>query len=394
MHRIITRLLTAGALPVLLLLTMALASVPRCAFAQAADTLDTNARIHVTVAGEPDISGDYTVDPNGDITMLYVNQIHVKGLTPDQARQAIAQKLDSIYRNPQVVVQLVSAGGIEVNVSGAVTSPGPRALRSDSHLNDVLQLAAPTLDADLGSVEVTHGRPGEKHTTVDIDYASFLDNQNATGNPPLRDGDVVYIRRKTGVPIQVNVRGEVLHPGRIALNGKSTFEDAIQQAGGLTSDANHTGITIQHSGSIDQTPVDYASALHNPEDASANPVLLDGDTIIVKAVDRPNTYTITGGVLHPGEYNLPDYQLSLADVLGKAGGAADHSHLDKTTIVRTDATGKVTKVALNASDPVVQKSTYIQPGDNINIPPGAPKRGFDPLQVLGLAVSVLAVTRR
>src|SRR3569833_2432081 len=130
MHRLITRLTLAGVLPLVLLLAMA-SALTRPAIAQSADTLDTNARIHVTVAGEPDITGDYTVDPNGDITMLYVNQVHVKGLTPEQARLAIAQKLWSIYRIPHVVVQLVSAGLFEVSVSGAVTTPGTQTMRSD-----------------------------------------------------------------------------------------------------------------------------------------------------------------------------------------------------------------------------------------------------------------------
>lgn len=382
-----------GVLFFVILAGFLLAAVPRPAFAQTADTLDTNARIHVTVAGETDISGDYTVDANGDITMLYINQVHVKGLTVEEAREAITQQLQTIYRNPQVVVDLVSPGGIEVSVSGAVTTPATRAMRSDAHLNDLLQLAAPTLDADLASVQITHGRPGETHSTDNVDYASFLDTQNTAGNPPLHDGDVVFVRRKTGVPIQVNVRGEVPHPGRISLTDKATFEDAIQEAGGLTSDANHTGIVIQHSGTTDQIPVDYAAALHNPQDDTANPILHDGDTIIVKTVEHPNTFTITGGVLHPGPYTLPNYPVSLADALGDAGGAADHAKLNKTTLVREGADGKVVRLALNANDPTVLEKTIIEPGDYITVPPGAPKQRIDPFEVLGLAVSVYAVSR-
>src|SRR3569833_4150483 len=281
------------------------------AFAQTPATLDTNAKIHVTVAGEQDLTGDYTVDPTGDITLLYVNQIHVQGMTLEQARAATTTKLLTIYRNPQVKLQLVSPGGIEVSVTGPVTTPGTHTLRSDSHLNDVMQLAAPTLAAALGSVEITHGRPGQSHTVDDVDYAHFLNAQSSTGNPPLHDGAVIFVRRNSQTPIQIVVRGGVVHPGRLTLPGKSTAVDAVEQAGGLTPDADRTTLLIQHSGSTVQTPVDYVAAQHSPDQLSANPLLLDGDIVIVKLVDRPNTYTITGAVDRPREFQKPDYTVTL-----------------------------------------------------------------------------------
>ncbi len=51
--------------------------------------IDANAKLHVTVANEAQLTGDYTVDPQGDITMLYINQVHVQGLTPAQAAAVI-----------------------------------------------------------------------------------------------------------------------------------------------------------------------------------------------------------------------------------------------------------------------------------------------------------------
>lgn len=43
-------------------------------------TIDASAKLHVTVANEAQLTGDYTVDADGDITMLYINQVHVQGL--------------------------------------------------------------------------------------------------------------------------------------------------------------------------------------------------------------------------------------------------------------------------------------------------------------------------
>jgi protein involved in polysaccharide export with SLBB domain len=286
-----------------------------------------------------------------------------------------------------------NAQTITVTVTGAVASPGPRSLPSTAHLNDALLLAAPTLDADLSSVQITHGGPGNALPTDTVNYALFLDSQQAAGNPPLHDGDSIVLPHKAGVSISVNLRGEVVHPGRIQLPSKSTLIDAIGQAGGLTSDANLSDIAIQHSGSAVQNPIDYTAALKNPTDASLDPILLDGDTLIVKAADKPNVYTITGAVLHPGEYSLPATPTDLADALGQAGGPADHAKLKQALIVRTGADGKIIKLTVNASDPVVAKSTPVLAGDNIIIPQGSIPQHIDPLQAIGLAVSVYAMSR-
>src|SRR5437899_3009760 len=63
------------------------------ATAQTLTTLAPNATIHVEVAGEPDDSGDQILDANGDIQMLYVNTVHVGGMTIPQARDAITKAL-------------------------------------------------------------------------------------------------------------------------------------------------------------------------------------------------------------------------------------------------------------------------------------------------------------
>jgi len=130
--------------------------------AQTADTLDVNAKIKIVTAGESTLSGDFTVDTNGDITMLYINQLHVQGLTVAQARDKIAKELARYIRNPQVAVTLVSFGGISVEITGAVTSQGQRLMRSDAHLNELIQLTKPSLEADLSKVELPTDVPEKR----------------------------------------------------------------------------------------------------------------------------------------------------------------------------------------------------------------------------------------
>ncbi len=381
-------------IPLILSLLLLALHVPP-AHAQAAQTLDVGAKVHVTVAGEPDVSGDYTVDASGNITLLYVNAVKVAGLSTEQAAAKLAsnQFLGKYYKNPQVVVTLLSAGGLTVEVDGAVATQGPRTVRTDTRLNDVMQQAGPALDADLTGIKITHGIPGQAHTTDSVNYLSFLNDQDQAGNPALQDGDVIFVPRKENVQILINIRGEVVKPGRVSVPANTTAYDAIQAAGGLTLAADRKGIAVQHANTTDQVVLNYDDAIRNPTSATDNPVLLDGDTVIVKAAATPNVYTITGAVRQPGEYDLTTPNYSLATAIGKAGGLGDRPKLKEVTITRTPPGQKVQTIKLDITDPTVQASTLVQPGDNITIPQGSPGARYDPLTIVGVLVSIFTIFR-
>lgn len=370
-------------------------SRPACA--QEAQTLDAGAKIHVTVAGEPDVSGDYTIDTAGNIQMLYVNQVKVGGLTTAQAATKLASKqyLGKYYKNPQVVVTLLNAGGITVEVTGAVTSQGPRQVRTDTRLNDVLQQAGPTLDAQLDKVQVTHGGPGQDHPQDTVNYLAFLNSQDAAGNPVLQNNDVIYVPRKESVQIQVTVRGEVAKPIiRASVPSKTTVYDAIQAAGGLTTNADRTGIVVQHANTTEQIAFDYNAALREPDSAAVNPQLLDGDIVIVRAAATANVYNITGAVRQPGEYDLTRPNFTLADAIGKAGGLGDRPKLKEVQITRAPVGARVQTIKRDFTDPTQQANFIVQPGDTITIPQGAPGHTYDPLTIVGVLVTIFSVFRR
>ncbi len=365
------------------------------------NVIDVGARLHITVANEAQLTGDYTVDADGNITLLYINQVRVQGLTPAQAAAAIrgeakadgrpATALSQFYVSPQVVVVIADAGGIGVDVAGLVSAPRHYTVRSNAHLDDVMQQAVPALNADLSRVEITRGDTKAKET---VDYRSYLDNKAPAGNPALRSGDVIVVGNRDPQPITVNVQGQVVKPGRFQVPPTTSAYGALQAAGGPTLAANTAGIVIKHFGTTDTIPFGYAQAGQNPTDPALNPALLDGDTIIVPAAPVLATYTLTGpGIRNPSEYPLPNGQpVSLAAAIGKAGGLSDRAKIKEVQIIRSNPkTGAATTVKLDASNPAVQGSYLIQPGDNITIGQGGVPSRVDPFQVLGLAIAVFSI---
>ena len=365
--------------------------------------IDANAKLHVTVANEAQLTGDYTVDPQGDITMLYINQVHVQGLTPAQAAAVIrgatatggkaATGLSQFYVRPQVIVTILEAGGITVDVTGLVSAPRHYVVPTNAHLDDVLQQAVPALNADLSKVDITRGDTKNQET---VDYRAYLDTKAETGNPALHDGDVVNISSRDAQPIYVTVLGQVAKPGRFQVPAGTTAYSALQAAGGPTPAANIAGIVMKHFGTTQTMPFGYAQAGQNPTDATLNPVLLDGDTVIVPAAPVAATYTLTGsGVRNPAEYVLPNgAPITLAAAIGKAGGLADRAKIKEVVVVRTQTGKGAQTIKLNASDPNVQGTYLVQPGDNITIDQSSPPSRVDPFQLIGIAIAVISILHR
>lgn len=391
----------------ILLLCYSVLLLGHSAFAQATtataagSVIDANAKLHVVVANEAQLTGDYTVDADGNITLLYINQVHVQGLTPAQAAAVIrgepasggkpATGLTQYYVKPQVVVSIADAGGIGVDVTGLVTAPRHYVMRSNAHLDDVLQQAVPALNADLSKVEITRGDTQAKDT---VDYRAYLDSKAPEGNPALHNGDIIVVGNHDPQPIFINVQGQVVKPGRFSVPANTTAYSALQAAGGPTSAANNAGIVIKHFGTTDTIPFQYTQAGQAPTDTTVNPVLLDGDTIIVPAAPVTATYTLTGqGIRNPASYDLPNgLPISLAAAIGKAGGLSDRAKIDDVQIIRLNPkTGGATTIKLNAKDPNVQGNYLIQPGDNIQIGQGSAPTRIDPFQILGLAIAIFTI---
>ena len=64
------------------------------------------------------------VDGNGNIFVPYAGTIKAAGLSPDELRDAITEKLDSQTPDPQVSVQRLAGDGSTVTLSGFVSGQG------------------------------------------------------------------------------------------------------------------------------------------------------------------------------------------------------------------------------------------------------------------------------
>jgi len=130
-------------------------------------TLSTGDKLHIAVFGEDNLTGDYTIAPDGNIAFPLVGNIRAAGLTVPQLQQSVTNTLANRYvQNPRVTVDASNLRPFYI--LGEVNKPGQY-----SYVPDLTLLAAVataqgfTYRADMSYVYIRHARdPSEREYPV------------------------------------------------------------------------------------------------------------------------------------------------------------------------------------------------------------------------------------
>ncbi|MFN6337612.1 MAG: SLBB domain-containing protein [Cyanobacteriota bacterium] len=164
-------------------------------------------------------------------------------------------------------------------------------------------------------------------------------------------------------PVKVTIIGEVTKPGLYPLGGINRLANALQTAGGVTANADIRKILLRRvvgqNGEQKQTFLDM-SQLFLMGNQFQNPILFDGDTVIVgRAVEpipdevvrigrtnlAPSSINVTliGEVKSPGSITLPA-NTPLIEAIFRAGGLnkwrANKNHIE---LIRFNDNGTTTR---------------------------------------------------
>ena len=152
---------------------------------------------------------------------------------------------------------------IVVRVIGDVAQPGPTYLSADQTLGEAISQAGGALPTSQSN-HVLLERAGETRS---------LALCNPAFNQPSQTGDVLTIPRAP----RVDVVGRVVTPGVVALRTDSTLLSAVYTAGGPAQFADLKNVEIVHNGQ--KASYNIIALTHG--DMSQNPILYDGDTVMV-----------------------------------------------------------------------------------------------------------------
>jgi polysaccharide export outer membrane protein len=150
--------------------------------------------VHLSVFGEEEtLERDLAVGPDGNASLPLIGAVPLAGLTLDEARFEIRQRLvDTVLVEPVVSLSLVDMRSHVVQVVGEVERPGSVPFVRGASVLGALQAAGGprAASADLGDVRVVRGRMSDPQAyTVDVEAVLAGEARDMW----LLPGDLIYV---------------------------------------------------------------------------------------------------------------------------------------------------------------------------------------------------------
>ena len=152
--------------------------------------------LNIFVWRNPEISGQYTVRPDGKVTTSLVEDIEVAGRTPSTLAREIEEKLSPFINNPRVTVSVNNFQGPlaeQVRVIGEAANPQAISYTQNMTLLDLMiSVGGLTEFADGNSAKLVRVKNGEQHT-YNINIDDLIRDGDISKNVDILPGDIIII---------------------------------------------------------------------------------------------------------------------------------------------------------------------------------------------------------
>lgn len=286
---------------------------------------------------------------NGELFIPEVGLVPAQGRTLGELREMLYVRLSQVYSGvrqdagatTRFSVSLASFRAIQVRVLGAVVRPGAYQLSSLGTFLEALYFAGgPTDEGTYRKLMLN--RAGEE--PVEIDLYPYLNSGNTSGDPRMRNGDVVFV---PAVGKQATIRGPVRRQAVFELKEGEGLRDLIRFAGGVLPEASLETANVsrilppsERSQEMERVVADV------PLDSVLSGVrsfdIVAGDVVSLFPVSsrvRNTVYLRGDGVRRPAAYELQS-GMTVGDVLERGGGLVPTARMDRLRVLRLNrATG-------------------------------------------------------
>lgn len=254
--------------------------------------------LDVTVWRRQDLSGSFTVDSEGNLTLPLIGALRAQGTTASKLSDELSRRYSFIDPEiSQVSVAVSKYNSQRVFVMGEVQTPGAYSFPKMPGLWEVIREAGgPTAEATLSRVRVIPAEGSGSPSVID------LENVISTGDfsqlPALKPGTTILIPRTETVGPEgdvVYVFGSVQTPGTYPIGAARTVMQAVLAAGGNVGTGDIRNIRVTRPGPVQARVfhVDLQDYTHEGV-LFANMPLLPGDAVTVPVDRRSGAWRFAG----------------------------------------------------------------------------------------------------
>ena len=338
--------------------------------------------ISIEVFDVDELTRDVRVSQAGTIALPLVPvRLHVTGLTEIQTEQKIAEVLEAngLVTHPQVSVTVKEKRSKPITVIGAVVHPMLYQADHTVTLIEVLSEAGGIANDAGNTVIITRASPDPPADAVPD--APPPDIPKEPAEPPSQLPPIA-------LPPGGTKPGNNFPPAdEAALKAAQAGTSSVPAAGDLKAKDAPAPPAIQISVNL--------SDLLETGDPKNNMVLQAGDVV---TVPHAGTVYAVGAVQRPGGFVLTNdrSQMTALKLLSLSGGLSRTAKSENAVIVRKDATGQQTQVAINLKKVMRQQveDVSLQPSDILFVPESSGKQAMLRLAEVAVAVGTAVAIYR
>lgn len=277
---------------------------------------------------------ELTVLRDGRINLPELGPITVAGVTFDDIRDAISQKVSEGLIGVNTSISVGALRSIGVLALGEFASPGPVSVPAGASIIDVIIAAGGLLDtASYRKISIRRG--GSLVRSIDL-YDVLTSSRNV-GDLQVMQEDVVIVHPAGP---RISVLGEVRKPALYELDGAPSVEQVVGMAGGLSDNAAG-GFSIERLNARGETDL----VTGNLRGADGDLRLQRGDVVRVdRALSRrDNAVVLSGHFENPG-YREWRQGMTVLDVLPSIREFMPRADLGYLLILRESGPSREIKV--------------------------------------------------
>jgi protein involved in polysaccharide export with SLBB domain len=300
--------------------------------------------LQVSVYGVQQYNASIPVSVEGKISIDYVGELAVAGMTIEAATAKIKSAIARVYSTvssgqSQVSVSLNQIRTIKITVIGA-KQPGNYSVSSLASVYNALHVAGgPAKNGSYRNIELIRNNKIYKY----VDIYDFLVKGDQSANVNLKDNDVIRIPAYSN---RVTVEGEVKRPGIFEMKKGESFTNLLAFTSGFTPSAYTASVNVLQKTNKefkvkDIKASEYDSYLPNSGDVFR----------VTKILNRfENRIKIEGAVFRPDTYSFYE-GMRISDLVAKADGLKEDAYRQRARITRlkTDLTTEIVNVDLESA---------------------------------------------
>ena len=164
-------------------------------------TLGTDDVLTIIVRDQPDFSGRFVVDPEGNIQYNFVGDVPAAGKTKEELKADLMARLTKFVRYPEVAVMISEYKSKAVYVFGFVNAPGKYAMKGDkiSVKEAIVAAGLPRLDGSMDRVYVVRpdkNNADKKPSKRKVDLNKVLNSGVSAEDFMLEPGDTIIVNQR------------------------------------------------------------------------------------------------------------------------------------------------------------------------------------------------------